>query len=659
MINSGNSTKSLVQTTTISRPDRGMWAETAARRPTALRYTYSLGLFDLVQWKAIQLGGADPAEAVRGSPWFQFPTPPQTYDIVEPAATTIVPTQGGGKFVESQGSIIKDLRLTGTVGLRPSPVMAEILPGLAEATGVELTVPSSLQTALWNDPYTGLHKKEITGFDDITFLRNLFRGYWDLKRDPEYARRTVMVWIYAKDSEIYIVEPMNFSTTKDRSSPLSYTYNIALRTLYRFDHTIERYKDPVKWWQAPGSILKGIEQASRDLSRAINQINAAVNFVVNLPFQVVGRITNAVSRVLGACTAIKNTFTDIGDGVPYRQLVNDLKQQGIQLRQLCAAQENSNALGIAPGSIGKNTYGLNNTTPVDPYFAMDPATAKLVFRNTAIRAATTIIKAANRLLSYDVLFEDHKQTLVEDYKAAYSKEGTQFSAGSLLHPMNISMPTAAYEAVVELGETVRALAKRLMGDESYWKMIVILNNLKAPYISLTASDGVLAYGSKILIPKRGMESDSQKTVMTAQNTDEASEAQSPILKKYGRDLRLSDGSSGTDFADLEKNQRGDLSTIEGIPNVYQSMMIKLATEQGELALHPTFGSAYPIGTKVSVYQLQDFALNVRRTFLQDPRIASIDALQTYSEGDIVRVKAKLTLQSADAQLPVEFTVRRA
>ena len=645
----------LVQGTTISRPDRGMWAATAARKPTALRYTYSLGLFDLVKWKAIQLGGADPAEAVRGSPWFQFPTPPQTYEISEPAATTIVPTQGGGKFVESQGSIIKDLRLSGTVGLRPSPVSTNILPeGLANATGLSITPPTILQQALWNDPYTGLPKKEITGFDDITFLRNLFRGYWDLKKDPEYARRTVMVWIYAKDSEIYIVEPMNFATTKDRSSPLSYSYNIALRTLYRFDHTIERLKDPVNWWQAPANLLKLVSQAAKDITTAINQINAAIDFVVNLPFQIVGSLTKLAYQVIGACYAMKNTFTSIESGVPYRRLLDDMKQQALQVRGLCAVQEHAISSGI-----GRQTYAINNTSPVDPYFAMSSSTAHAMFKNSAVRAATVLVRSANRLLSLDALFEDHKQTIVEDRKSIYNKAGVQFSAGSPLHPGNISMPTSAYEEVIEVGETIRSLSKRLMGDESYWKMIVILNNLKAPYIALTASDGVLAYNGKILIPKRGTESDSQTTVMAVQNPDETSEAQSPIIKTYGRDLRLSDGSSGTDFADLEKNQRGDLSTIEGVPNVYQSMMIKMATEQGELALHPTFGSAFPIGTKVSVYQLQDFALNVRRTFLQDPRIASIDALQTYAEGDIVRVKAKLTLKSTDAQLPVEFTVRRA
>ena len=163
----------LIQGTTISTPDRAMWSATAPSKPTLNNYLYSIGLFDLVQWRAISVKNADPAADHRGSPWFQFPTPPQTYEISEPAATNIVPTQGGGKFVESQGSIIKDIRLAGTVGLRPNPVTSNLSEGLTQATGVSLSVPQSLNR--WLNDDRGLRPKEITGFDDITFLRNLFR----------------------------------------------------------------------------------------------------------------------------------------------------------------------------------------------------------------------------------------------------------------------------------------------------------------------------------------------------------------------------------------------------------------------------------------------------------------------------------------------------
>lgn len=209
----------LIEGRTISTPDRRFWDGTASIPPTYIDYTYSIGLFDLVTWSALGVPEADPAEGWRGTPWFQFPTPPQLYEVSENAATVITPTQNGGKFVESQGSIFKDIRLSGTVGLRPNVPDSNLLPsGLSKATGLTLSVLKTV--SLFTNDNRGLSPKEITGFDDITFLRNLFRAYWDFKKSNEWARRVVMVWIYKKDSDIYIVEPMQFVTNKEKSNPL-------------------------------------------------------------------------------------------------------------------------------------------------------------------------------------------------------------------------------------------------------------------------------------------------------------------------------------------------------------------------------------------------------------------------------------------------------
>ena len=654
---------SLIEGTTIAHPDRRFWSATPPANPTPVNYLYSLGLFDLVTYKALKLPGADPAEAYRGSPWFQFPTPPQAYELSEPAATTIVPTQGGGKFVESQGSIIKDIRLSGTVGLRPNPPSSNLLPaGLSNVTGVSLSIPKSLGSFL-NDE-RGLSPKEITGFDDITFLRNIFRGYWDLKKSNEWARRTVMVWFYAKDSDVFIVEPMNFSATKEKGNPLSYTYNITLRTLYRFDHTIKKEDDPINGFQKLVNVFSIAAQASRDIVTAVNQISNAIDYVSSLPSRIADTLVGEAIAIIGALANLRNTGTRLNE--MGSALVEKWGNNAKELHRQCTILEGGKSpAGVSwPASDSPRVYNSTGrfvwskaSPPPGAFIFVDGNAALALLKNPAVRAATLMLRSADRIRAVDAFFTTTKQIVVNNQKEPYNRSGPQFTVGSPLNVNNITIPSSASEDLVGGNETLRDIAKRTMGDEAYWKMLAILNNLKPPYISTASGDGVLAGGDKILIPKRADPGDIS-SVPVDNNTDAASEELSPILKKYGRDIRLSNGSSGTDYADFEVSQSGDLDTVEGIANVEQAIMIKVATEQGELSLHPTFGAAYPVGTKLSLSQMQEFALNTRRTLLDDPRIKDISKLQTYAEGDVIRVHVVVTLRQTDVQLPIEFTVRR-
>ena len=49
----------------------------------------------------------------------------QDYDVEEPEAVTITPTQGGGKLIEDRGMIIKDIVISGTTGYTANPSMCD------------------------------------------------------------------------------------------------------------------------------------------------------------------------------------------------------------------------------------------------------------------------------------------------------------------------------------------------------------------------------------------------------------------------------------------------------------------------------------------------------------------------------------------------------
>src|SRR5262245_24918353 len=54
---------------------------------------------------------------------FIFPLNPQSIEQDEEGAVVITPTQGGGKFIENQGSLMKDIVITGTTGFLPTKAM--------------------------------------------------------------------------------------------------------------------------------------------------------------------------------------------------------------------------------------------------------------------------------------------------------------------------------------------------------------------------------------------------------------------------------------------------------------------------------------------------------------------------------------------------------
>lgn len=641
----------LVDRRTIAQPDRRYWG-TRATYGSELRFMYSIGLLNLDTFQQVAIPGADPANEYkgRGEPWFTFPTPPQQYEISEPAATTIIPTQDGGKYVESQGNIFKEIRISGTVGLRPNPVSNELFPELTSATGVSLQRPSIVDTGVpgvfggLNDE-RGLRPAEITGLDDITFLRNIFRAYFDLKKQNEFARKIVMVWMYAKESEWYIVEPISFTTTRSSANPLSWSYNIQLRTLYRFDTILVFERDPIGFLQKVANIWKAVGQTVKDIARAINQINNAINYAIQLPFRVVSQVLATATNLLGALADLRNT-KDLAKSINRRFLITS-RDQLRTLREL----RNRIQYGEAVGD--KRVFGDQNTNPAP---APTDAAAIDIHRDALTRAFVLLMRAMERLHALDALFSSSKQVAVTDYSRRYTEDGEPLAtSGSPLDPNNIIIPESASE--VEVDGDIRSIAKKYMGDESFWKTIAILNGLKYPYIGATSSPGVLSVGDKILIPKRGDEEDISDSVDETV-TDASQQALSPILKKYGRDLKLKDSSSGVDFGDIEIGQGGDLAVVEGVPNVQQAIKIKFSTELGDLPVHPTFGAQYPIGTKLLLGRVQEFAINTRRTLLSDPRVDSLERIKIFVAGDVLQVSTQVKLKQSDVRLPIEFAVRR-
>lgn len=654
----------LLDKRTIAQPDRRFWGVQSSYGSYNF-FLYSIGLYDLQTNQSINIPGADPARDYngRGTPHFQFPTPPKMYEIVEPASTTIVPTQDGGKFVESQGSIFKDIRIGGTVGLRPHPrANTNLLPaGFTKATGISLDRPSLLQSK----DERGLDPAEITGQDDIIFLRNIFRAYWDLKRSNIWANRVVMIWIAAKESEWYIVEPISFTSNRDSANPMSWAYQIALRTLYRFDAKFKLPDpDPVIGFGELTNAWNKFKTFTRDTVRGVQQLTSATEWLLALPFDVVSLVLSESAALLAAGASVRNAGKRLGDIYGKDRLIA-LAKSAESLGGFATENAATKSGGdVAPWSVTTtvaaglrpdSNYGIPD---VDEDAALD------IHANPIVRGSRQIQRAAEGILALDGFFSGPKQVMVDDRSRAYQDAESgeaPYTAGSPLDLNNIVVPSTGEEALVQKGDTIRSFAKRELGNEALWKTVAVLNGLVAPYISPSGSSRVAAYGDSLLIPRR-FEEDDFLSVREGINTDAAMEAQTKVVKGYGRDLRLDTNfetiSTDLDSSDLKVDQRGDLDVIDGVDNVKQAYLIKFSTEQGELALHPDFGAAYPIGTKINLNRMQEFAVNTRRTLLQDNRTDTILRMSTFTVGgDQIQVGAAVKLVKSNLEIPVSFVVR--
>ncbi len=644
---SGNS-PILRRGTTVAHPDRRNVNIGAQLTPTIQRL-YSIFLWDLNKSRILTTNPSlDPAGRTLGAEYF-FNTPPKVNDMTEPFATRIIATQNGGKYIESNGSIFKEIRVSGTTGLRPrkkAPTVIPLLPtgafeGLAEAF---------TDTGFGNQIRT-IPSEEITGFDDIHFLRNIFRRYSDSKGSNE---RVIMVWRNIKDDDYWVVEPRSFKLVQSSQSPLTYSYQLDLQGLSLFDPTsaiVTAVDDPLATLRDVARFFSRIQEFKQNLTSVflvvatqIRRIQGAGHFLMN---NSIGSLT----AVIKGLTAISTASTDVSWGL-----------------QRAAAQARSDW----NKALSDLTAALN-TSPSVPYTPIQRT--HLQNFGVLINASRRVLRVLDAIQSEPSLQdnistgeESTRARIREQYRTPGGGTGSPTSPRSAGDPTfigNSGSPTNIGEDRVHVGESIRDLSKRLLGDFRRWHELVLLNDLRAPYTSDgTPSPGVLVPGDVILFPSN-IGTVNPVSITPAMLTDAETEnkdtnASGIISQTYGRDLRLKSVSTGnsTDLTDLCVNQRGDLSTIVGIPNVKQAILIKFSTEQGELASHPGFGARFPIGSKADVVSFNEFRISTLATLKSDSRITSVARLEFRAVADTLQVSADLVLQDGSEFLNTDFALRR-
>jgi hypothetical protein len=582
-----------------------------------------------------ELAGLDPS-GTRPTAEFFFFTPPKSVSIDDPFATRVIGTQNGGKFTESHGSIFKTIRVNGTTGFRPRAGLPASIPGPASLVR---NVQNAINTIGSSSDF--IPETEVTGYDDAMFLKNIFRAYSDMKTA---GIPVMMIWRDLKDDEEWVVEPRNSRFEKNSKSPLTYTYVLDLNGLAKFHASavgnLSSFKDVLN---ADTSLAKRITQINEwrnQTVRALLVLSTQLNRVSGFVSKGADLLLGSVAQALRALNTIASSAKNVGPSISriIRESLVDIERAAEEL-----------------------AANVNSGGPIFP----DRTDNSLEFRNALNRLAATFRGVLVSPIVVDSAASSHNVRSAATrsaYRATDVLGTNQFSspASAAGAPGGSVAPGVVDEGRVLEGETIRDVAARLTGSSVGWHDLVILNDLTAPYTSDSgSSEGVLSPGDPILFPSTGKALGRSGSSFSTEE-DSALLKDSLAARAYGRDLRLVSSILGPGAAasDLSVNQLGDISSIAGVDNVNQAVLVKFSTEKGELPGYAFFGASATIGSKLNSHSFNTFRNSTIATILSDSRVKDIQKINFSTNADVLSVAATLTLSNSNDYLTTNFALRR-
>lgn len=112
---------------------------------------------------------------------------------------------------------------------------------------------------------------------------------------------------------------------------------------------------------------------------------------------------------------------------------------------------------------------------------------------------------------------------------------------------------------------------------------------------------------------------------------------------YGADLLVV---FGNNRCRLALAPSGDLAVTYGLPCLIQGVMLIMATQQGTLVMHPSYGTLYPIGNKYQAGTNLLYSYVLRRSLLSDKRITEVQDVKFTLDGDTLSVSAQIGVRNA-------------
>lgn len=532
---------------------------------------------------------------------YYFNINPQKETIKEPAAVVINPMQGGGKFIEHQGQVFKYITISGTTGYYPvnRPSQRGDAPpdkGLSKLgyTGTPIRI-SKL-------PTSGIG----SGFESFIQLRTLYREYLSMKKNHPDRHKIEMVYINKKDNEVWVVEPESFDSDRDAKNPFSYYYNIAFRTIRPYEAPPQSLLE--KLMAGPlGNVIETVDNAGRLISESLQGLEEDLDAISGLVEGLSSQLMSPLRQVNDSLIAVASGFNTVIN-IPNRVLKTFLGEWQNLENSLAAFGYDKKEIANAVNNIKKARKGT-----------------EAAIASISLQGKSFVDKA-------------------NDTKEIFRASGNNAVGFDFEQTNNVS------SAGVKDGDTVQDFAQRVLGDASRYDELIVLNNLKPPYIAATAGDGVIAYGDKLLIPSnKPKESGFYNPIQIVNETIETVRL-NPVERKLGSDIKLNKE------GDVVLSSKGDLQLIHGIENAKQALANKFRTPIGSLRPHPDYGVLQFAGRKFREDEFMLVEAELRRTTATDPRFDGLSNVQMTRERDKINISVEATVSNLDAPIQVDTSV---
>jgi hypothetical protein len=535
--------------------------------------------------------------------WEAFPLQinPQELSIDEIFAIEVTPTLRG-VVVEHQGTVLKDITISGTTGV--SPKRAE--GGATPRTGKPILSSGH------------------SGFEEFHELRSYFRSYVEAKRvdDTSNGFETRLIFKNYKDSEYLFVEPQKFTMKRSASRPHLYDYTIVLKAI----GVAEGQKNGnLGKFGIISDIADKLDQASELISIGTAIINESVGLIRQVERDVNNTLFGPLRSINSALTAMKGGQSSLFGpfGITKRffeSFDNELGRIKANFNDLLGKDISSynNAVGRVSTVVG--TAGRESTYP----------------ELQVLNGMNKIKRGVSILLSENALFAEDASDETARVKEFYGDKVTFRKASSTRN------------AAILGDDNLQTIAARELGDPDRFKELISLNNLKFPYIDEAGGEGVLKPGDPVIIPQSTGAND---TGVKKNKEFEITRLLNEAEKNLGVDIRLNNNN------DLATSNTGDLDLIAGIDNMSQAIIVKLLLEPGSLQRHPEIGTGLEIGRKSSNARLSEIRRNIVSSFSSDLRVEAIPVLDIIQEGNTIYINMMVKLTSLEQPVPLPITLQ--
>jgi hypothetical protein len=424
-------------------------------------------------------------------------TLPQQISLREPYATAVTVMMDGGKVIESKGHVLKHGTISGTTGFLPFATNAS--SQIKPSQGALIPSNSDIDFVLGT----------LSGYLDFMNLRYLFRTFGEQRRAGNLGIQ--LHFFDYKNDDFWRIEADSFDMTRSSRKPMSYDYNIPFKCIEYselsvapiddYDYSLTNLQQGSSAGLAYPFGLGDIanpfsRQAFLPTTNRFSELSSAALSAINYCDTVVQRgLQIAISKlddVVGVFQAADDVFKAQLAGVP------------ALMAQLSAALDNM----------------INTASELSPDNVKQELNAwYLEVKHLADNMNVQVVKLVGSQPQRDVTDTDTsfsttrmKQGATTDLMQEPAGSQGSLSANPFIGSSGLSLITDASKlasgtqhttVIINTGEDIYALARRVFGSISRFVDLILINRLEFPFIVADVGrkpPNTLAWGESILVP---------------------------------------------------------------------------------------------------------------------------------------------------------------